>query len=211
MIALLATAYFPPIDYLTIVVQNPIVLLDEYEYYVKQTYRNRCCILTSMGVQTLSVPILRHANHTPVRDIRIDYTESWATRHFRALRTAYNKAPFFLYYQDDLQLLITKQPQFLLDLNLAILQWILKLLDCSTRVQHTTMYEKQGLFNDYRTAIHPKRPSVSSEHVDYVQTFNYARFTPNLSILDMLFNCGKESVSLLMKTRINPIKTTVDR
>jgi len=82
----LSTAYLPPSEYFAAIAEYDEVLIENEENYLKQSYRNRCYILSSNGIQMLSVPVLLGSLHkTPIRDIRIDYSKRWQQVHLGAI------------------------------------------------------------------------------------------------------------------------------
>ncbi|MDR2511434.1 MAG: WbqC family protein [Bacteroidales bacterium] len=195
---LLSALYFPPIEYFSILFQNKESCIDLGENYVKQSYRNRCKILTSTGVQNLIVPVKSYGNHTALKEILIDYDMDWQKNHYKSLETAYNKSPFFLYYKDDLQkFFFDKKYKYLHELNLEILDYFCKIFQIKTKLGILEDFvENSEPENDFRDNISPKRESMFSQK-QYTQTFGND-FQPNLSCLDLLFNTGNEAYSYLI-------------
>ena len=100
---LMNTAYFPPVQYMERVKACDRIIIERHENYGKQSYRNRCDIMTANGVMTLSVPVSKgDAPKTLVKDIRIDYSVNWQKLHFKGIESAYKNSPFYDYYVDDL-------------------------------------------------------------------------------------------------------------
>ena len=127
MTPVFSTSYLPPIVYVANLLRHTEVLIETKETFPKQTYRNRTEIMTAGGVRTLSVPVIRN-NHSRTEEVGIDYKERWNIIHLRTLAAAYSASPYYLYYKDDLEALITQRYDKLIDLNEALLKWILKLL-----------------------------------------------------------------------------------
>ena len=159
------------------------------EPYVRQTFRNRCEILTSQGVQKLSIPIDKNSTRSGnIKDTKIDYAEPWQRQHWRSIHTAYNNSPYFLYYQDELRGFYEKHYSFLVDFNSEILDFILKKIGCGVR---GTGYEVSSEHTSHLA------PRTSHHFPRYQQVFNCQNFIENLSSFDLLFNCGPESKSFL--------------
>jgi hypothetical protein len=186
------------------------VQIEQWESFQKQTYRNRCLIATTNGIQALSIPICNenyssddnHHHYTFIKDIRISDHGNWRHLHWNALKSAYGESPFFDYYQDDIRPFFEKRWEFLLDFNGEISRKMCELIDFEPNVSYTQEYtpEDHSLLSDYRSAINPKHPAPDPDFTakPYYQVYQQKHgFLPNLSILDLLFNMGPESIFFL--------------
>ncbi len=196
-----STACCGPVSYYAFLQNAGKAWLEQHEHYRKQTYRNRCMIMAANGPMALSVPVV-HVNDQPVREVRIDWCHDWRRQHWNSLESAYQSTPFFDYYQDDfLPLYRDFHPDFLFDWNMALHERIVQLLDIRTPLELTEDYRKDlSDVLDLRDAISPKRPvSGKLYHVrPYTQVFAERwGFRAEMSILDLLFNMGPESVLVL--------------
>lgn len=197
---LLSTAYLAPIEYYVVLANSERILLEQHEYYQKQSYRNRCRIATANGIMDLSIPV-DSAGKTPIRDLRISDHNNWQTHHWRSIETAYNSSPFFEYYADDFRPFFEKKWLFLWDFNLALFNKTLELLDIETKIELTEQYKPETCDNflDLRAAIHPKK-EISLLLKPYYQVFETKfGFMPNMSIIDLLFNMANEAQLILKK------------
>ena len=196
-VILLSTAYLAPVQYYSKLTAFDEACIEGHEHYMKQTYRNRCQIATSNGIQTLTVPVEKPA--TPkclTRDMRISEHGSWRHVHWQALVSAYHTSPFFEYYADDLLPFYQKPYTFLLDYNAALQSMICRLLDIQPNITYTDHYEPE-VANDFRHAITPRHPLPDASFTPrpYYQVFQEKHgFIPNLSIVDLLFNMGPEAL-----------------
>ena len=195
---LLSTAYFPPAEYFSLIKNSEKVLIEQEENYIKQTYRNRCKILTSNGIMVLSVPVMKgNQRNAPVKDIVIDYSKRWQQVHKRAMTFSYNKSPYFHFYFEFIEKILLSNHKFLLDLNNEMLNKCLEILNINKCVSYTSFFEPvKGMDQDFRYRISPKKISGYT-YRPYFQVFNYKRFVPGLSILDLIFNMGPESTDYL--------------
>jgi hypothetical protein len=198
---LLSSAYFPPVHYLSLFCRAEKIFIEKEENYLKQTYRNRCLILTANGPSALSVPVLYGSFHkTPVKDIRIDYSKRWQQMHLRAITSSYRSSPYFEFYFEDIERMILGKPSFLLDLNMNSLITVLKFSRITTPVAFTDVFEPASeLKYDFRYNISPKKeiPGIALTK-EYYQVFSIKfGFVPNLSILDLIFNMGPDSINYL--------------
>jgi hypothetical protein len=192
---LLSSAYLPPPEYFSLIFRSDKILIEKEENYLKQSYRNRCYILSSHGRQLLSVPVYLGSLHkTPIKDIRIDYSKRWQQVHLRAIKASYGSAPYFQYYFENIETIILKKNDFLIDLNMELIDAVIKMLRINTEVSYTTHFETtEGLDNDYRYCISPKIKSPFKIK-EYIQVFNSGeQFINGLSIVDLIFNQGPEA------------------
>ena len=199
--ALLQTTYFGPIQWYQKLNRYDRCLIEQYDSYQKQTYRNRCVIATANGLQALTVPVEGTGEKCVVRDLRISDHNQWWRVHWNALLSAYNESPFFDYYADDIRPFFEKKYEFLIDFNEAICQKVCELIDIQPNIERTTDYQRQtDNMDDYRAVINAKHPLVDSDFHPrrYWQVFEGKHgFQANLSILDLLFNLGPESIFYL--------------
>jgi hypothetical protein len=201
---MLSTAYLAPVQYYTKLNRYKHVYIEYYENYSKQSYRNRCTILSANGPLNLFIPVLKD-NKLKVltKDVRIDNNSRWKQMHIRAIESAYRSSPYFLYYADGFFEVYNKNHTFLVDLNNAFLKLTLELLNLDINIQYTSDYKKLPfVFNDFSDAIHPKlRMKKPDNHFlckNYYQVFESRfGFIPNLSITDLLFNMGPNSPEII--------------
>jgi hypothetical protein len=191
---LLSTAYFPTAEYFNLIKNADAVFIEQEENYIKQTYRNRCKILSSNGILNLSVPVMKGpALKAPVKDIEIDYSKRWQHIHLRAITSAYSRSPYFQFYSEHLERIILTSHRFLLDLNDELLNKCLEFLNIDKCILHTSVFQPdRGLSQDFRYRISPKTSSGFNSR-PYIQVFGNNEFVTDLSILDLVFNMGPES------------------
>ena len=208
MKVLLSSAYFGPVQWYQKLNRSEVTLIEQYDSYMKQTYRNRCIIATTNGIQALTIPSERSDsqsvladNKTLMKDIRISDHGNWRHLHWNALTSAYGESPFFEYYADDIHPFFEKKWEYLYDFNMEITNKMCELIDLRPNIATTEEFIKspEG-FTDFRDVIRPKRPLQDNdfEPKRYYQVYESKHgFLPNLSILDLLFNMGPESILLL--------------
>ena len=228
MAKLLTTAYFPPISYFAAIAEDmeglvrtkgedrrsipssPLspstIYIEACENYQKQSYRNRCHFYAADGKQSLSFPIT-HSEGTHkhlISEVLIDYSKPWALQHKRAIISAYRTSAYFEYYQDELFAILDSKPERLLDLNTRLLEFFLDKIGIKAEIRMTENYSQNTDCEDLREVIHPKRPDNILEKLElnkpYFQVFAEKHgFIPDLSIMDLLFNEGPDSIIYLKK------------
>lgn len=201
---LLSTTYLGPVQWYQKLHRSEIVVLDRYESFVKQTYRNRCLISATNGIQALTLPIV-HGNSRRICDIKLSDHGNWQHLHWQALQSAYGESPFFEFYADDLAPFYEKRWTYLYDFNMELVQLLCQLLDIQCVFSETDrFYSNEEWTNigdsDLRNVIRPKNPLPDSDFCPkpYYQVYlGKWGFLPNLSIVDLLFNEGNESIFYL--------------
>jgi len=203
----LSSAYLAPIQYYSKFILGEEIFIESCENYIKQTFRNRCTILSANGPMPLSIPVEHQKSlKYQTKDIRIAKQGNWQHLHWNAIISAYNSTPFFEYYKDDFQKFYSKEYNFLFDFNEELRMLICDLIDIDTsHIRYTEKYES-GLNNDYRETIHPKKDwkTLDPEFMvkPYYQVFSHKfGFVENMSIIDLLFNMGNESLIVLYQSR----------
>ena len=205
MNVLLVTSYWPNLHYFFYVLNASIINIEQFDNYSKQSYRNRTQILSANGILNLSIPIKKNKSEKAVNSIEISYKEDWQKNHWRAITSAYKNSPYFDFFEEDLKVFYSNKYNLLIDYNIDQLKFIIKVLKQKKNIQLTKQYESnQESVIDLRTIIHPKQSYLSDKLVankldqSYYQTFeNKISFTPNLSILDLLFNKGLHTIDYL--------------
>ena len=200
MALLLSIAYLPPISYFALIakglvlsadkVEPSVVYIEACENYQKQSWRNRCRFYASE---------------------KVDYKTGWLIRTERAIVSAYKTSAYFDYYKDELFSILDAHPETLFELDMDILRFFLAKTGIAAEIRLTNEYvpvascaealpTKYGL--DYREILHPKRPDNVLDELGlkkpYFQVFaqKYG-FVSNLSIMDLLFNEGPDSILYL--------------
>lgn len=207
MTVFLSSAYLAPIEYYTKLLAYDKVYIEQYDHYIKQTYRNRCTIAAPDGELALSIPTVKPDTlKCPMRDIRISDHGNWRHLHWNAIESAYNHTPFFEYYKDDFRPFYEKKYEFLADFNEELCHLVCSLIDMQPQIERTHEYHIEFTSDekDFRERIHPKKDFHLEDSAffpqPYYQVFQEKLgFLPNLSIIDLLFNMGPESLLILQQ------------
>lgn len=203
MTILLPTSYLPPLSYISACADAHVVLIEGWETWPKQTLRNRCEIFGPNGRQLLTIPVNKPSgNRTRTKDIRIAGQHPWQRSHLRSLETAYNKSPYFLYYQDNLRPFYERKFTFLLDFNSELTETLFGLLRLDKKLMVTGSYltDYHG-FTDLRFSRGQNERCPECD-IEYYQVFSDRHgFQRDLSVVDLLFNTGPDSI-LIDKKRL---------
>ena len=204
----LSSAYLAPVEYYTKLLAYDKVFIEQHDHYMKQTYSNRCTIAAPDGELALSIPTVKPDTLIcPMRDIRISDHGNWRHLHWNAIESAYNHTPFFEYFKDDSRPFYEKKYEFLADFNEELCRLICSLIDIQPDMERTSEYRTEFTLDetDFRESIHPKKDFTLEDTAfspqPYYQVFQERLgFLPNLSIIDLLFNMGPESLLVLQKS-----------
>lgn len=206
MRTLIELQYLPPISYFTLLAHSEEIWIESKEHFEKQSYRNRTEILGSNQVQRLTVPVHSANSGLPIQKMQIDHRQKWINQHWRAIQSAYGKAPFYDYYASLFEKEIYKKTEQLFELNHRLLTLCLRALGLRKELKFTQTYVKStatGIL-DMRSEVHPKKAWDSLswfKPVPYYQVFG-KDFVPNLSILDLLFCMGPESLMVIKESGV---------
>lgn len=201
MKAVFPTAYFGSIAHFNAIIRSDKeVFIESYEYFVKQSLRSRCRILTANGIIDLSVPLIKpDGNKTLIKDVLVDDSKNWRDIHWKSIKSAYSSAPYFEHYAPIVESTIYQNNLNLLNINNSITKIILKLLDFSTEIRGTEQYELQNFPEN--EILCSKQLLSSPEAAPYIQVFpGKASFTMSLSVLDVLFCEGPLAHNLFTNT-----------
>jgi hypothetical protein len=187
--------YLPNIDFFSLLSKSSQVCLDLHTHFVSRTFRNRCQIINAEKRFNLLIPVHLAEGHTPLREVKMDYSQRWQSVHLRGLKTAYGNSPYFIYFFDDLAKIYEKKQTFLADFNIDLIVFLCEKIGIKPQISFTEKYvenEESLAFADFRNLVHPRKPDIFSCK-PYQQVFGN-EFVKNLSIVDLLFAEGNYSL-----------------
>lgn len=201
MTALIEPHYLPSLEYFSALLPYDEIRLEGWEYFPKQTYRNRCYVNTAQGKKMLTVPLADRSGKIFTRDVRVEPGTRWRNNHWRTIESAYRKAPFFEYYSPELKAILFEGHDHLLDLNRDLLSFCLRNGGINKSVSVSVSYEAdiEKVEFDMRSAVSDKKPFVNRNYyrpVSYYQVFG-SEFVSNLSFIDLLLCEGPGTLAIM--------------
>lgn len=195
---------------------------DIAQYQTKE-FDNRNKIKTNTGSLLLTVPV-ESKDHFEKKlcDIKI-INNGWNKKHIKSIQLAYQKAKFFKDYFDQIEAILSKNHIYLADLNIEIISFCLKSLHIDVPLVKASDYDFKGQKSDLVLDMCMKLNATDyifgAQGVNYAdaKSFqdkginiyfqNYAHpkyqqlhgdFESYMSVIDLLFNEGSESLKILL-------------
>jgi hypothetical protein len=189
--------YLGPISYYARMLEYDDVLIEREDNFQKASYRNRCHIVNSTGLQRLTIPVEGGRDrHILYKDLRISYWENWQQLHWRSLETAYSNSPFFEYYADYFKQYYTHEYEYLFEFNDHLMKLLLRLLEIEVPVAHTKEFAREpakGVI-DMRLKLKPDKEPNDVLLPEYYQVFaDRNGFIKDVSAIDLVFNTGPDA------------------
>lgn len=228
-VGIIQSNYIPWRGYFDFIDDVDLFIIYDDVQYTKNDWRNRNKIKTANGLIWLTVPVLFNFNkNTLIEDVKIDHKKDWVKKHIESVRFSYSKTPYFKAYADEFFNILNKKFDTISGLNVNIINWIMRELDIKTNIKMSSEYSAVGTRTDRLIDILKKAgatsylsgPSAKSylevekfreagleleykvyDYPDYPQL--YGKFEPQVSVLDLLFNCGAEARSHLKSLKPN--------
>ncbi|MGY6561511.1 MAG: WbqC family protein [Luteibaculaceae bacterium] len=189
---------FGSIAYWQTMAQHKTIVFEAHENFPRQTFRNRYHITGPNGKQTLSIPVVwQHGEKQMYNGTELATGEPWRKKQLTALQSAYGKSPFFFFLQPDIEaLFLDKSIKTLWEFNREAFSLVSSILKLPLEIEYTAGFKilepetNQTLFDAFST----KKEQIAQPEITYWQTFQEKTgFTPNLSVLDLIFNQGNEA------------------
>ncbi|MBC7861423.1 MAG: WbqC family protein [Bacteroidia bacterium] len=199
---ILSTAYLPNIQYFSKILAYKKIEIEKHENFVKQSFRNRCSVYGANGKLDLTVPLIHSSERTLVSQKKISYRDAWQKLHWKTISSAYRSSPYFEFFEQDFEIFYEKEYEFLFDFNFELIKLVCSLLKISPEISFTETYQKEiAVADDLRNFFRPQNDAESDKNFqikEYYQVFgNKYGFIPNLSIIDLLFNEGLNTLNIL--------------
>jgi len=190
---------FPNIAHCVAMVKADTLYFEVCDNYVKQTYRNRTFIYGANGKLQLNIPVqYTQKNRQLYKDVKVFHNTKWQQLFLKSLQSAYRTSPFFEFYIDELLPLFEMEVTYLLDFNLKCIEVLMECMQLDFKYQVTQQFENDVKDKaDYRGLVNSRKEKPQCFDT-YTQVFsNKHGFSSNLSVLDLLFNEGTNTITYL--------------
>lgn len=198
--ALLPMFYLPPVSYFSQLNRyKQDILIEKEEHLIKQTYRNRAHIYSPDGLLALVVPVIKGSKvHTKIKDVKISYDFRWQRLHWMSLQACYRRSAYFEYYEGDFAHFYEEKFDYLFDYNQQLLEMLLGMTKIKANINFTEEFQPAYPDRaDLRLSFNAKKETVA-EQKPYFQVFEERQgFLKDLSIVDLLFNQGPQTINYL--------------
>lgn len=194
---IITPCYFAPISHWKEIVSGNIIWELNLNYN-KQSLRNRTYIYGANKILNLSIPIKHHNNYFALKDALIENNFQWQKEHWKSIQSAYKSSPFFEFYEDGLKNLYFNNYNKLSDFNIDCIKLVYEWLDISTKLSFTKTFKEK--YNNEIDLRDMAEKNFDDKFIvkEYIQVFSANHgFKNNLSILDLIFNQGSNSISFL--------------
>lgn len=223
-IGILQPGYLPWLGFFEQMHRSDVFVIYDDVQYDKNSWRNRNRIKTANGIQWLTVPVhMKFERHTLVKDVMIDNTVNWRKKHLLSIKQSYSKAAFFKKYESLLEDAYSRNWDCLVEIDMYFILTLAEGLGIdTTKLVRSSSLNIAGdrigklikicrhfdadIFYEGASGRNYIDPEIFLNHGINVEFQNYSHptynqlygdFVPYLSILDLLFNCGDNSLSIL--------------
>jgi len=223
-IGILQPGYLPWLGFFEQLYRSDVFVMYDDVQYDKQSWRNRNRIKTASGVQWITVPVLSKFRDAPcICDVRIDNKINWRKKHLRAIQLNYAKAPYYKKYIDIFEEAYLREWEYLVDVDLYFIEQLANCLGMNDKyiarssslniqgdrlerlVQICQLFQADIFYEgaagrNYVDEDYFRQHGISVQYQDYqhpVYSQLYGEFIPYLSVIDLLFNHGEDSLNIL--------------
>ena len=205
-------------------VSDVFVILDDVGYQ-KNGFINRNKIKTEKGAKWITVPVIGRSPNLKINEVAIDNSKNWGASQWGAIFSSYSKAPYFKEYSDFFEEFFNKKWSLICDADIYLLQNINKFLDINLKILKSSELGVLGkgterlinICKELKADYYLSGPGNEEHQVEkekfkeqeikvetkdfsnpkYQQMFINQDFLPYMSIIDLLFNEGKNSIKII--------------
>ena len=218
--------YLPWLGYFGLMQSVDLFIFLDSVQFARRSWQQRNQIKTADGQDWMTVPVLSKGKRDQlISDVEIDRSRDFPRRHKMSLELNYKKAPYFDLYMPQLQSLLSEDPRYLVELTVGLIAWVKDSLGITTPVCRSSEFRAVGANAELLASLCAQvgvtkyiSPPGSREYLDKsdafakcgipLQYFNFAHpqysqrfgdFLPYMSIVDLLFNCGPDSMAIIKR------------
>ena len=215
--------YLPWLRYFEKIARSDVFIVLDNIQYGKNNWQNRNKVKTSGGVTLLTVPVVERLGQT-LDQVKISPLAPWQRKHWRTIEQSYRRAPFFEEHAPFLQAVYHREWEYLNDLNRHMLDYFVRVLGITSRVVYSSELNVPGVATErlvnlikavsgdeyysgafaaqaYLDADMFRQAGIGLVFQEWhapVYPQLHGEFAPDLSIIDLLLNCGPESLTILL-------------
>ena len=195
--------YFPNIEFFSHLLKSKNLIFEINDFYQKQTFRNRASIYGSNGRLNLIIPVsFSSSKKEKLKDIRICNNSNWQKNHLKSIQIAYRSSPYFEFFEDYFIEVFEKKEKFLIDISIKSTAIMFKILEKDLKFKFTSSFQDNyNSDSDFRNLSIRNSKAKTNLIQPYTQVFETEHgFISNLSIIDLVFNEGLNSLNYFNKT-----------
>ncbi len=232
---ILQPTYLPWLGYFEMIDATDIFVVFDHVQFVKKSWQHRNRTKNANGQCLISIPVVKAPRETAIKDIKMSFHDRQPLiDHWRTISHSYQKAPYFSTYKESIEALYSQQYLKLISFTVKLIQTLCELLGITTQMVYSSsldlhdenlgktekvvnLCKKVGLSYLYDTHgamefIEVEKFKVAGidiefqryEHPTYNQLFG--EFIPYMSVIDLLFNEGDNSLAIIRSGRKTPVR-----
>ena len=225
-VAIMQPTYLPWLGYFGLMQSVDLFIVLDSVQFAKRSWQQRNQIKTVNGPLWLPVPVLSKGKREQlISEVEIDYSKNFPRSHMKTLDMNYKKSAYFDVLSPQLFAIFLADNKYLAGLTVSSIRWIHDVLGIKTPIRLASEFDVSGTKAELLVSlceqvgateyISPPGSKVYLDesdafvrrniplryfhftHPEYTQRFG--EFLPNMSVIDLIFNCGPDSISLINK------------
>ena len=199
------------------------VLLDTTQY-AKDDFQNRNRIKTANGPSWLTVPVYKKGKSEQlILEAEISYDSKWQNKSWQLILQSYKNSPYFSEHRSFFEDIYKTKVIKLVDLNIKIIKYVVQQLGIRSKIvtaSELKIFEKGSttvnlkiceilnaetylsgkMGKQYLDIQQFEERGISIEYQDFshpIYPQQWGEFIPNMSIIDLLFNCGPSGLEII--------------
>jgi len=225
-VAIMQPTYLPWLGYFGLMHSVDLFILLDSVQFARRSWQQRNQIKTANGAQWLTVPVLSKGKRDQlICDVEFDRGSAFPLSHQKVIEMNYRKSAHFDVYAPKLFEILNTESCNLAELTIDSILWIRNVLGITTPVRRASEFTNTGTKAELLVSLCEQvgateyvSPPGSKDYLDESDAFTkrglpqsyfqyehpeypqrYGSFLPYMSVIDLLFNCGSDSLSLIEK------------